>query len=52
VHAWYFEPASFKQSMQLLHDLGETDFTLLRLYPTQTHSNEFWVILEAGGGTP
>ncbi len=49
VHAWYFDPASFKQSLQLLQQMGETDFTLARMYPTQTNTNEFWVVLEAQG---
>lgn len=47
VHAWYFEPASFKTNIQLLQQMNETDFKLLRLYPTQTNSNEFWAVLES-----
>jgi SAM-dependent methyltransferase len=52
VHAWYFDPTSFKNSMQLLQQIDETDFTLERVYPTQTNSNEFWVVLAANGGAP
>lgn len=47
VHAWYFEPTTFRQSLELLHELGESSFKVLRLYPTQTNTNEFWAILEA-----
>jgi SAM-dependent methyltransferase len=52
MHAWYFEPTSFKQCMEVLRELGETDFSVLRLYPTQTNTNEFWAILQAGGAQP
>lgn len=50
VHAWYFDPVSFREIMALLRELGETDFTISRLYPTLTNNNEFWVVLEAEGG--
>jgi SAM-dependent methyltransferase len=50
VHAWYFDPTSFRQAIELLNQLGETDFKLARLYPTQLDCNEFWVVLEAAGG--
>jgi SAM-dependent methyltransferase len=50
-HAWYFEPSSFRQAIDLLRALDEIDFSVLRLYPTLMGSDEFWVILEAGRGT-
>jgi SAM-dependent methyltransferase len=50
IPAWYFEPASFRRDMEYLRELGETDFSVERLYPTLLNSNEFWAVLVAGGG--
>lgn len=47
VHAWYFEPESFGQAMNLLHELGYSEFRPLRLYPTLLNCNEFWAVLQA-----
>jgi SAM-dependent methyltransferase len=49
-HAWYFEPTTFRDSLELLRQLGEMDFSIARLYPTQNNTNEFWAILQAVGG--
>lgn len=49
VHAWYFEPESLRRVIAILSELEETDFRMLRLYPTQVDEGEFWVILEAAG---
>jgi SAM-dependent methyltransferase len=48
VHAWYFTPTSFRGLLELSRQLGETEFSVLRLYPALTDSNEFWAILQAG----
>jgi SAM-dependent methyltransferase len=50
VPAWCFEPDSFLRNMQLLRELGETDFSVVRLYPTLLDNNEFWAVLESPGG--
>jgi hypothetical protein len=47
-HAWYFQPKTFAQCLTLLRGLGETDFELLRLYPTLLNNDEFWAVLGAG----
>lgn len=47
VHAWYFEPELFGQAMNLLYELGYSEFRTLRLYPTLFNCNEFWVVLQA-----
>ncbi len=45
-HAWQFTPASFREIIQLLFDLGITQFRPLRVYETIFGSNEFYAVLE------
>lgn len=45
-HAWHLTPASFRQTVDLLHAVGLTALRPLRVYPTLAGSNEFWAILE------
>ena len=47
VHAWYFEPELFGPAINLLYELGYSEFRPLRLYPTLLNCNEFWVVLQA-----
>lgn len=45
-HAWQFVPASFREIMQTLFDLGFSPFRVMRVYPTIRDSIEFYAILE------
>jgi SAM-dependent methyltransferase len=47
VHAWYFEPSSFRETLDLLRELEYTNFSVARIYPTLRDSIEFWAILKA-----
>jgi hypothetical protein len=46
VQAWYFTPTSFKELLDLLHELGHTSLRVSRIYPTLRDGNEFWAALE------
>jgi SAM-dependent methyltransferase len=45
VHAWIFTPSSFRIIMMALFQLGLTQLSVERVYPTLRGSNEFYVIL-------
>lgn len=45
VHAWKFTPDTFRSVMHNLLQLGMTDFSVERLYPTLKGKNEFYAIL-------
>jgi predicted SAM-dependent methyltransferase len=47
VHAWYFDPGTFRDALALLRDLGLTGLVVSRIYPTLSGNNEFWAVLRA-----
>jgi len=45
VHAWYFTPISIQIFFNRLRDTDYINLDIERIYPTQLHSIEFWMIL-------
>jgi len=45
VHAWYFDPQSFRDLITELHALGIVPFSVETVYPTHRDSLEFWAVL-------
>jgi SAM-dependent methyltransferase len=45
VHAWYFNPDSFRHLLRLLNQLALTRLQVERLYPTCRGGVEFWAVL-------
>jgi SAM-dependent methyltransferase len=47
VHAWYFTPDSAAGILLALQSIGESPFSVAKIYPTHYGANEFWMILRA-----
>lgn len=50
VHAWYFEPSTFREILGLLRALEYVRLEVSRVYPTLRGNNEFWAVLRKSGG--
>ena len=46
VHAWQFDPESFRGLLQHLHDSGLSELAPVRVYPTVTGALEFYAIIQ------
>jgi hypothetical protein len=45
VHAWFFTPETFVNTMTSLSKSKHIPFTVGRMFPTRENALEFWVIL-------